>query len=61
MEPKKSKASDQDASDEVIQFFKRARARKMCLAPEFASRMDVMETIANNRAIASLDLHECQV
>jgi hypothetical protein len=55
---KKLKASEPDP---VFQLLKTSRARHLRLPSEYASRLDVMKALANNRAITSLDLEKCQV
>jgi hypothetical protein len=59
MASKKAKADEK--ADEALQWLKRSRARRLRLPAELASRLDVMEAIANNRAITTLDLSECEV
>jgi hypothetical protein len=49
------------SSDRIIQLLKGSRARRLRLPGEYGKRMDVMEAIANNRAITILDLSECEV
>jgi hypothetical protein len=55
MEAKKS------ASDEILQWLKTSQARSLRLPAGCASRSDVMETLANNRSIITLDLSDCEV
>jgi hypothetical protein len=59
MESENVKASEK--TDEVLQYFKNTRARKLVLPAAYASRMDVMEAVSNNRAITTLDVSECEV
>jgi hypothetical protein len=54
MEPKKSKPDEK--TDLFLQSIKTSRARALHLPRGYASRLDVVEAIANNRAITTLHL-----
>jgi hypothetical protein len=59
MEPRKPKTSEN--TDAVLQWLKNSRARSLRLPCDLCERADVMKVIANNRSIASLNLHEYSV
>jgi hypothetical protein len=58
MEPKKAKTL---GTDDVPQWIKNSRARKLRLPRDYAERVDVLEAVTNNRAIRTIDLSECAV
>jgi hypothetical protein len=48
-------------ADEIVEAFKKSRARSHRLPPEAYMRVDVMKAIANNRSIITLDLSDGKV
>jgi hypothetical protein len=48
-------------TDEILEWLKNTRARKLRLTDEYESHLYVMKAIANNRSITTLDLKECEV
>jgi hypothetical protein len=47
--------------EKAVELLKLSRARKFCLPREWASCLDVMKAIVNNRSITALDLDESKV
>lgn len=59
MEAKEVTTSDQ--MDNPLQRIKKSRAREFHLTREYGASLDVMEALAKNQAITTLDLTDCQV
>jgi hypothetical protein len=49
-------AKTAEKADAILQILKKSRARQLFLSVETASWLDVMKTIASNRAITTLAL-----
>jgi hypothetical protein len=58
MEPKKVKI---EKTDTILSWLKKSRARSMELPTVAYERMEAMKALANNRAVTTLDLNDCEV